>query len=1076
MKAGYGRLRFVCVACCFILLAVSVATSGLRVLSAGGIGQKPQKNPKLSTPLVLLSQSVKQESARPAVASAVRPPEGFSTESLPKPLRDAIHARQMHVTNNGEVQAYIELNSVAPQNLEELRGLGVIIQIVGRPEPDKSKGEVLTTVPTVQGLLPITMVKQVSTLPFVQYIRLPHYGFTNTGSVTSQGDQILQAAQARVQFGVDGTGVRVGVISGGIGGIFDTNCTNCGPNAAMPSPILTGDLPNATGTRNTIGILTSVSGGIIAQSFPLSAPDLEDRMQPDGPAGVNAEGTAMLEIVHDLAPAAQLYFANFADGTSMSFEQAVDYITANADVGVDDISFPSLPVIGLGPVGQLVQYDGNDEVSTNTAADLNNDSNPVRGYFTSVGNKALHHYEEPWTDSGTNFTLSCPLGGVSTTGDAQLFKATNNTNDLRSLGPSLANIIDIDSGATVFVFLSWNDPVTGSGNDYDLYLYVMQNGLPTVPLACSQNPQTGMQSPTEGLFFTNPTATALEVGILIQNVNNAAAARTLDMFVENLGDVSQNLNFNTVAGSVAAESDAGGSPVSVVSVGATDAQIDASGNQPATIIEAFSSQGLTQATPNPQGAARMKPDVTATDGVSVTGAGGFGLNGGLTSSPSCMLGNTPCTFFGTSAAAPHAAAIAALVLQGMSSSTAGQSPATVRANLRNFLTSTAVPLPGVSQPVPNNIEGFGLLDALAAVKATGATPTSPPPIITTISPTSVLAGSGAFTLFVSGSNFVSGSVIDFNGAPQPTTFVSATSLTAAISASSVATAGSFSVTVTNPAPNGGTSTSSTFTVNNPLPVLNSISPTSVAVGSAAFTLSLSGSNFNASSVVNFNAKPVSTTFVSATALTASIPATDVATAATDSVTVSNPAPGGGNSTAASFSVSTSDFVLNVAGGGNATITAGQTAIYKNALSLTDVNGFSFTVVLSCSTTAPMSTCSTAPSSLVQGTNATIRVFTIQHGSALPFPNRWRPSTKILRHVPIWLLVVFAMLFLTLAAQNRRRRFAVAIPLVLVLLSIIFESACASNQTGGTSAGNYTVSVTGISGTIAHTITLGLTVK
>ena len=89
--------------------------------------------------------------------------------------------------------------------------------------------------------------------------------------------------------------------------------------------------------------------------------------------------------------------------------------------------------------------------------------------------------------------------------------------------------------------------------------------------------------------------------------------------------------------------------------------------------------------------------------------------------------------------------------------------------------------------------------------------------------------------------------------------------------------------------------------------------------------------------------------MSSTALTASIPATDVATTATDSVTVSNPAPGGGTSTAASFSVSTSDFVLNVAGGGNATITAGQTAIYKNAVSLTDVNGFSFTVVLSCST-------------------------------------------------------------------------------------------------------------------------------
>jgi subtilase family serine protease len=391
-----------------------------------------------------------------------------------------------------------------------------------------------------------------------------------------------------------------------------------------------------------------------------------------------------------------------------------------------------------------------------------------------------------------------------------------------------------------------------------------------------------------------------------------------------------------------------------------------------------------------------------------------------------------------------------------------------------ILSTTTSTLPAGSYTVIAHYEGDGTFlpsdSSPVQVVVTGGT--ASPPVLSTISPTSALVGSAAFTLSVSGSNFISGAVINFNGQPQPTTSVSSTSLTAAISASSIAAAGSFSVTVTNPAPNGGTSAASTFTVNNPLPVLNSISPTSVAVGSPAFTLSVSGSNFNASSVVNFNGQAVSTTFVSATALTASIPATDVATAASDSVTVSNPAPGGGTSTAASFSVSTSDFVLNVAGGGNATITAGQTAIYKNVVSLTDVNGFSFSVVLSCSTNAPMSTCSAAPSSLVQGTNATIRVFTTQHGSVLP----WRLPTGILRHVPIWLLLMFATLFLTFAAQNRRRRLVVAIPLALVLLSIMFESACASNPTGGTSVGNYTVSVTGVSGTIAHTITLGLTVK
>jgi hypothetical protein len=382
MKTGYGRLWFICVACCFILLAVSVATSGFRAQGASETGHKPRKNPKLGTPLVVLSKSVEQASVRPAVAGSVKPPTGFSTETLPKPLRDAIRARQMRVTKNGEVQVYIELNSVAPQNLEELRSYGVTVQIVGKPEPDKSVGEVLTKVPTVQGLLPVTMINQVSMLPFVRYVRLPDYGFTNTGSVVSQGDAILQAAQARSQFGVDGTGIRLGVISDGIGGIFDP--TSC--STEVPNPIQTGDLPSATPTC-TNGVLTSMNGGITAQSFPSSSPNLQPPAA-DTASGVAAEGTAMLEIVHDLAPGAKLYFANAADGSTMSFQQAVDYLASNADIVVDDISFFTPP------------FDGTSEVSAHTAQALNTDTNPIRGYFTAVDNFAQDHYEGQYLDSG----------------------------------------------------------------------------------------------------------------------------------------------------------------------------------------------------------------------------------------------------------------------------------------------------------------------------------------------------------------------------------------------------------------------------------------------------------------------------------------------------------------------------------------------------------------------------------------------------------------------------------------------------------------------------------------------------
>ncbi|MGC1105475.1 MAG: S8 family serine peptidase [Candidatus Acidiferrales bacterium] len=623
----------------------------------------------------------------------------------------------MRITDKGEVQVYIEMNAITPQNLDELHSYGVTVQIIGEPKPDKSKGEVLTRVPTVQGLLPLTMINQVSALFFVRYIRLPDYGFRNTGAVESQGDAILQAEAARSQFGVDGTGIRVGVMSDGIGGVFATGCTTCGPTSATPSPINTGDLPSATGTRNSSGILTSVSGEITAQSFRADG-NLEACNGTCDTSGlVGAEGTAMLEIVHDLAPAAKLYFANF--DTSLSFEQAVNWLATNTDVSVDDISWQTPP------------YDGTSAISTNTATALNTDANPIRGYFTAVANQTFNHWAEPWTDSGKSFTLGCPTGGITETGDVQLFQATANTKDASGLGPYLANPFPVamPNGTSIQVVVTWNDPISGSSNDYDVFLYSIQSGNLIAPLQCSVNPQTGTQPPIESLTYTNNSGATQEVGILIQNVNNAAAARNFDMFVSGYMGNQQAMNFYTASGSVPAESDAGGSPVSVVSVGAIDQQQCTQSGACTGSVEAYSSQGPTEATPQAQ--ARMKPDVTATDDVSVTGAGGFGINGPNESNTGgCAVGETPCYFAGTSAAAPHVAAIAALTLQAapclLSSSNVNQ-PATARANLRNFITGTAVPLSGIAQAAPNNIEGFGLVNALAAITAALPKPNAGPP-------------------------------------------------------------------------------------------------------------------------------------------------------------------------------------------------------------------------------------------------------------------------------------------------------------------------------------------------------------
>ncbi|MBI2286759.1 MAG: isopeptide-forming domain-containing fimbrial protein [Nitrosomonadales bacterium] len=92
------------------------------------------------------------------------------------------------------------------------------------------------------------------------------------------------------------------------------------------------------------------------------------------------------------------------------------------------------------------------------------------------------------------------------------------------------------------------------------------------------------------------------------------------------------------------------------------------------------------------------------------------------------------------------------------------------------------------------------------------------------------------------------------------------------------------------------------TVTNPVPTTTSISPASKNEGDGAFTLTVNGSNFVPGSVVNFAGSPRTTTYVSATQLTATIPASDLATVGTFNITVFNPAPGGGTSNAQTFTV------------------------------------------------------------------------------------------------------------------------------------------------------------------------------
>jgi len=172
---------------------------------------------------------------------------------------------------------------------------------------------------------------------------------------------------------------------------------------------------------------------------------------------------------------------------------------------------------------------------------------------------------------------------------------------------------------------------------------------------------------------------------------------------------------------------------------------------------------------------------------------------------------------------------------------------------------------------------------------------NPVPGAVSLSPSSVTAGAPAFTLTVNGSGFVSGSVVRWNGAARTTTFVNGTQLQASIAASDVAAAGMAQVSVSTPAPGGGTSGDLAFVIANPVPGVLSLSPSSVTAGASAFTLTVNGSGFVSGSVVRWNGAARSTTFVNGTQLQASIAASDVAAAGTAQVSVWTPAPGGGAS-------------------------------------------------------------------------------------------------------------------------------------------------------------------------------------
>lgn len=187
---------------------------------------------------------------------------------------------------------------------------------------------------------------------------------------------------------------------------------------------------------------------------------------------------------------------------------------------------------------------------------------------------------------------------------------------------------------------------------------------------------------------------------------------------------------------------------------------------------------------------------------------------------------------------------------------------------------------------------------------------NPTPAITAVFPSSITAGSGAFTLSVTGTGFVANSLVYWDNTQLTTSFNSESlQLSSSVPASDVANPGVAQVIVVTPTPGGGMSNAAVVTINpasNPQPTIASLSPSSTPLGTLPpnGVLLVNGTNFIQGAVAAFNGVSRTPTFVSATQLSVPMTAADVSANSTLSVTVSNPAPGGGVSNAASFVVGT----------------------------------------------------------------------------------------------------------------------------------------------------------------------------
>jgi hypothetical protein len=199
---------------------------------------------------------------------------------------------------------------------------------------------------------------------------------------------------------------------------------------------------------------------------------------------------------------------------------------------------------------------------------------------------------------------------------------------------------------------------------------------------------------------------------------------------------------------------------------------------------------------------------------------------------------------------------------------------------------------------------------------------APAPTVTCLSPNSIVAGSSSFSITVAGTNFIGSSTVYFRDSALATSYVSASKLTATVTAQAIARAGQAGVIVSNGSDINCHSAVFTITAANPTPTLTGVSPRKAVAGSSGFSMMVVGTNFTSQSVVNFGGTALTTTFVSTTQLNAAVPTSALVGVGSINVGVSNGAGNGSSSTVPFMVTATGPGITSVSpatvGAGSAT--------------------------------------------------------------------------------------------------------------------------------------------------------------